>query len=798
MSFDTSHRSRTSTRLAVCAIVLLFAHSAPGQLSRSATSADAVWEPTPAQLQQVVSACASLSRDGLKRCFVEGMSRAGASPEAVAFTRAQSDVVYLRHVQPGEVVDIAIVERPFRANDLQGIWLLNGSPAQTDVDDVSRLPVRALERDPEYAELLKAKLRPLLLPGDRSDAGELGEEDLGNGRFRIVVPYRVASGCRACATLGHARFGYEFDAVGKLTGVSFVSFARGEDDSELRSVPAPLEMSTAPKLIQVLYQSTREGKEARVIELLEEARGLVRRREGVLATGPQGRTALHWTVFASTGFSRPKILAVCEELALDLIRAGVDVNREDQYQNTALDYLDQGPNDQLQTLLMEFGAVSGYFTGDLQERFSDLFRRVETASQTGDVARVRHELAADLMPGQTIWARMITPIGSQQSWTGDPIEAVVTAPLMSGGRVVLAPGTKIEGTVYYSQTAPNKYSTARLSLDFANIVHANGKRSPVFLRLTGVDNAREVIRNNEIHGITQPHASTKAGWGLRLVGMSHPALAWAIEGIRTAYGLSLRREILYPAGTDVTLQVIGPSNLAEKPDWKGWNELDSDPELDRLVQRSPVRTATPKSEPSDLTTMMFLGSREEVQAAFAKAGWVSADHVNVASALKTFQSTVRKSGYEQAPMSTLTIEGQPPDLVFQKALNTFARRHHVRIWKQPGQYRGRDIWISSGTQDTGIGVQGAKKWFHRIDPRIDRERARVQTDLLFTQGATRYALVERPRAPKDAENATGDKLLTDGRMLVLWLTEMPPARASRQDFTVQLRFEVPKNCSGLP
>ena len=122
-------------------------------------------------------------------------------------------------------------------------------------------------------------------------------------------------------------------------------------------------------------------------------------------------------------------------------------------------------------------------------------------------------------------------------------------------------------------------------------------------------------------------------------------------------------------------------------------------------------------------------------------------------------------------MSVLMIEGKAPDFTFQKGLNTFAKRHHLRIWKQPGQYRGRDIWVSSSTHDTGIGVEKAKKWFHRIDPRIDRERAKVQNDLLFGTGATSYALVERPKELRSAENATGDKILTDGQMLVLWLAE---------------------------
>ena len=134
--------------------------------------------------------------------------------------------------------------------------------------------------------------------------------------------------------------------------------------------------------------------------------------------------------------------------------------------------------------------------------------------------------------------------------------------------------------------------------------------------------------------------------------------------------------------------------------------------------------------------------------------------------MKTFEATVRRSGYEQAPVSLLTLNGAEPDLVLQKGLNTFAKRHHLRLWRQPGTYRGQEVWFGAGTHDIGIGVGGVSKWFHRIDSRVDRERARVEQDLLFA-GAGGFALVDRPQAPRSAKNATGDDIVTDGRMLVL-------------------------------
>jgi len=58
-----------------------------------------------------------------------------------------------------------------------------------------------------------------------------------------------------------------------------------------------------------------------------------------------------------------------------------------------------------------------------------------------------------------------------------------------------------------------------------------------------------------------------------------------------------------------------------------------------------------------------------------------------------------------------------------------------------------------------------------VDSDIDRERQKTADDLLFTGIATQYAMVDRPRAPREFENATGDKLRTDGRVLVLFFTK---------------------------
>jgi hypothetical protein len=340
------------------------------------------------------------------------------------------------------------------------------------------------------------------------------------------------------------------------------------------------------------------------------------------------------------------------------------------------------------------------------------------------------------------------------------------------GELLLPPGTKVNGTILFAQKAPDKYWRPRLVLDFSNIVHKDGKQSPLYARVLDVDNARETVQNNEILGIIQPHAGKKASIAMAAVSASNPIAGYTIRGLQTVYGLSLRREINFPAGTDLQIQIVRPSSLKQKASWDGWRELPVNPKLQTLVQSAPMRTHTANKTPSDITNLMFLGTQAQVESAFTEAGWFEAAGLGVGSALKTVQATIRQTGYTNAPVSALMIDDRPPDLVFQKSLNTFAKRHHLRIWKQAELYDGREIWVAAATHDIAVSNQrGGTKWSHRIDTHIDRERDWVETDLLFTGTAVAYADVDRPKAPRKASNATGDELLTDGKMGVLELAK---------------------------
>ena len=66
-------------------------------------------------------------------------------------------------------------------------------------------------------------------------------------------------------------------------------------------------------------------------------------------------------------------------------------------------------------------------------------------------------------------------------------------------------------------------------------------------------------------------------------------------------------------------------------------------------------------------------------------------------------------------------------------------------------------------------------------PHIDRERDWVETDLLFVGTATAYVDVDRPHVPRRAANATGDDIVTDGKMSVVELAAVKPTTGQSGD-----------------
>ncbi|HYR91513.1 MAG TPA: LssY C-terminal domain-containing protein [Terriglobia bacterium] len=353
----------------------------------------------------------------------------------------------------------------------------------------------------------------------------------------------------------------------------------------------------------------------------------------------------------------------------------------------------------------------------------------------------------------TVQIRLMTPVASSTSKPDDRVEAVVVWPFA---------GAKLHGRVKSAQAA-NGDERAELELEFDNA------------RVTQVDNARESVdKSGRIIGIAASESfAALMDRGLEKLGKSNADMAAVLQAVKGLLIKEVDPEIVYPAGVEMTAVLTKPTAgaLYERPadPFGGHRPPLQENGLVELVRRQPLRTRAERPAlPSDWTNLLFIGSRASLEKAFKAAGWTPASAMNASSVLETARAIIEARGYHEAPVSKLRLEDSLPDMVFQKTNNTFAKRHHLRIWHRSEKWQGEDVWIGAATHDTGIAfASDERSFFHTIDPEIDKERMKVMADLTFAGSATVAGIVDRVKVPSESTNATGDRMLTDGKMAVV-------------------------------
>jgi hypothetical protein len=244
-------------------------------------------------------------------------------------------------------------------------------------------------------------------------------------------------------------------------------------------------------------------------------------------------------------------------------------------------------------------------------------------------------------------------------------------------------------------------------------------------------------------------------------------------------------EIYYPAGVELTLVLTQPLSLdapfkGEQPASQLTDEQRE--ELTRDVRAMPYRTQAPKyGRLSDLTNVTIIGSQDQISAAFAAAGWTQAGKASFRRRINWIRAVGELRGDVAAPMSRLLLNGAEADTSWEKGLNDVSKRHHLRIWKQDSTWLGQQIWVGAATRDIDFAyLRRGSKLSHKIAEDVDQERDKVAYDLAFTSCGKLLDWTERPDFPRLARNATGDPMVTDGRMVVVKLNDCDAPRLSTE------------------
>lgn len=193
----------------------------PSPPASTRITAAAVWNPSPDALAAIRAKCGDAGDPSrIENCFLGEMKSAGASAEAVAFARSAADigVIYMRAFRKVGPVDVAYIQYVFRANELDGVFLLNGDPSPIDVDDEDMLPKARLQGNSAYSDLAAQYPNISVWPADRFDTKLPALTDTGWGTQTFAVNYILRDGCHACVTIGAATVDFVFDTDGKFQG----------------------------------------------------------------------------------------------------------------------------------------------------------------------------------------------------------------------------------------------------------------------------------------------------------------------------------------------------------------------------------------------------------------------------------------------------------------------------------------------------------------------------------------------------------------------------------------------------
>jgi hypothetical protein len=377
--------------------------------------------------------------------------------------------------------------------------------------------------------------------------------------------------------------------------------------------------------------------------------------------------------------------------------------------------------------------------------------------------------------GAHLRIRLNQPVGSWSSAVGTAVSAALIAPVIVNGRVALPVGSTVAGRIE-SITRVGlgiRHERASLGLEFTSLTSPQHWSANLHTRVREVENARErVFSNGMIQGVRATSSiSYRVSGYMKMVMLwyFHAELAeWAVKSLVVQLP---EPEIYYAAGTELTVDLTEP---IEVPIVESSDERASAlPEgqragLQLLINAMPMRATDPESNrPSDVTNVLLVGSAARIADAFRAAGWSAAGPLSMRSRIAYIRAAAEVHGYS-APMNDLLLNGAHADMCWQKGLNDVSKRHHVRLWKQPGLWHGQQLWLAAATHDVNFAfLRPGRTFAHRIDSNVDEEREKVVYDLAYTSCATPVAWLDRASAPRDAQNGTGDRFVTDTRIAVV-------------------------------
>jgi hypothetical protein len=380
-----------------------------------------------------------------------------------------------------------------------------------------------------------------------------------------------------------------------------------------------------------------------------------------------------------------------------------------------------------------------------------------------------------LAAGTQLYLRLGTPVSTKTSHLHQPATARVVREVTNGQNVLVPIGAEVTGKIEKLIPTSDPTDRARLLIRFDQLLIPGHAALKLAAHLTEVENAREtVLEDGTIRGVLASELPVShLGDALGKLGSSGADLKKMSDKTLGVADTSID----YPAGADLILVLDKPLAVDSTSPAAAASQISPDlaDAIQKLLADAPQRAEGKNKAPGDPLNLVLVGNADQIRNAFQQAGWSEAAKMTRTSVMGTLRAVASGEGYEQAPVSQLYLYGRAEDLAFEKMLNTFMKRHHLRLWRSPVTTPdGREIWLGAATHDIGLDVHPGVV-SHAIDPDLDAERAKVGADLMAGGSVATEQLVTRPNPLSEGKTATGGTWKTSGQLLVI---ELKPSGTS--------------------
>ena len=389
---------------------------------------------------------------------------------------------------------------------------------------------------------------------------------------------------------------------------------------------------------------------------------------------------------------------------------------------------------------------------------------------TGALARTPNAMpdSSTLPAGTILYLHLQTAVSTKTSKQGQAVAASLAREVGVEGGIAIPFGSTLGGTIEKCTQPTASDQRAELLLSFVQLTIPGEGTFPVKGHLSGVSNARETLQaDGTIVGVLESETPASMLSGvLQKLGQIDTSVNDQIQ--KQKIGV-VNTAVEFPVGTDIQFTLTEPLILKSLVPSAGPGQLPANlrTSVANVLADAPKRAASKDNRPGDPINLVFVGTVQEIEQAFRQAGWAEPKKKNQQSIWKTAQAVINDDGYDAAPVSDLYLFGRKEDLAFEKTLNTFNKRHHLRLWQTSmNAPDGRPIWLAAATHDVGIDVHPGVI-SHATDSNLDDERSQVGYDLYLGGAVQAAELIAPPNPLSNGMTATGGAWKTDGRLFVI-------------------------------